>query len=522
MAGPKIFAVDLLNAASLSRARSLNADTIICNEKAKGLDHKGFDMVNAEVYRIQGTWKAYDYNKKIAQKLISRYGSKLTISNINIAKAIPKLLYWTNHRVGYLYACIDHLDWKQYEIKYIQPYLPGKRLRETIKYFYYFFSNNYRRLTTKTQIGIPPVGKDRTIGILINDEFELGVFEYIVRAIPKEKLVIFYTADINFSKYPFVDKDTKTINLKHIRKISRQPLLNPFSMDIEELNAFNVIAKDWQFISTRIEQHKHIAQSHISSLLVNVGENRPLINLLPQILGPGVRLYNTMNGIKSGEAHDADVNFTKWFVWDEQMKKLLSENCHLNGSMLAVTGHMMQDFVEHYQFRNTLSANIEKLKGRKVISVFSVRGRREEKVELLNYLYDLLQHDSSYFLIIRPHPAETRAEMILPPDGMDNVLFVNYDQENSKQSLYDQIYLSDIGIVFGSTVAIECKWMGVPVVTFEKREISNVYCADDKNILHIRHLDNVKMIIKALDKKGKQDRYHNSSSVATRMIKEML
>lgn len=521
MTGPKIFAVDVLDAGYLLKAKTLGADTIICNEEAGGIDHSAFRMINAEVYRIQGTWEAYSYNTNVAKRLVSRYRNKLKINAARIDKAIPKLLYWTNHHMGYLHACINHQGWNNYEVKYIQPYFSGRRLREIVKYFYYFFKNNAKWLKEKRHTNATKPINQCQIGILINDEFELGVFEYLIRSLPKEKLVIFYNANINFGKYTFIDESMKKMDLRKVRKYSRQYLMNPF-MAIEELNAFNIIARDWQLISTCIEQYKYIGQSGVSSLLINVGENQPLINLLPEILGDKIKVFNTMNGIKSGEAHDADVNFTKWFVWDEQMKKLLVENCGVNGSMLAVTGHMMQDFVNHYQFRNTANVDLEKLKDRKVISVFSVRGRREEKIELLNYLYDLLKQDSSYFLIIRPHPAETEEDMIFPPMGMDNIHFASYNQDNSKQSLYDQIFLSDIGIVFGSTVAIECKWMNVPVVTFEKREISNVYCADDKNIIHLRNLDNVKTIIKTLEKKGNQHRYHDNLSVATRMINEML
>ncbi len=500
----------------LQKALLLKADTIVSNERICDVSRfKDINFVNSEVYRIAGTFRAYDYNTKIIDKLYARYTSKFTINGINILKAIPKLIYWTNYKIGYLYACIqDKFDPK--DIVYCSSYLPGNKWRESIKYLKYYASNNIRYIFGGNK-SIENSVSDRSIGLLVNDEFELSVFEYLIKVIPPSDLVIFNYGNIDFLKYGYIGKEIQKVNISIIRKNARQGFVNPLVISVEELAVMNIIAKDWLAISSEIEQYKYIKSTSVKALIINVGENLPVKNLMTEIFGGGIRVYNTMNGMKSGEAHDGDVFFTKWLVWDEQMKKMLVGKCGLDPDMLSVTGHLMQDFVRDYQFRGLPGIEPQDLKDKKVISVFSVRGNREEKQETLKYLYDLAANDDSYFILVRPHPAESAKDYLLP-EGIKNIHLVTYDWEGSKQSLYDQISLSDIGIVFGSTVAMECGWMNVSSVTFEKKEVSNVYCVDGINIKHVRSIEDLGSIIRALHKKQAPKGNEVRESVAEKIL----
>jgi hypothetical protein len=178
------------------------------------------------------------------------------------------------------------------------------------------------------------------------------------------------------------------------------------------------------------------------------------------------------------------------------MKQLLIDKCYLPQDKLIVSGHLIEDVVKNYKYQNSLKIDIDMLKDKKVISVFSVRGKRFVKLDTMNYLYDLIKEDSSYFLIIRPHPSEKPEDYILPDSSTKNYLFVEYDSHNLNDTLHDQLALSDLSIVFGSTVSLDSKWMNVPCITYEKREQSLIYCTDEKWIHHVKSIDdlNTKML----------------------------
>jgi hypothetical protein len=515
--GNKIFAVDVLNKELLQKAISLGADIIVSNErKCDTSDYNNIEFVNSEVYRIPGTYEAYKYNTAIIEKLYRKHAEKFVVNGLNIRKAIPKMVYWTNYKTGYLHACIKDVL-KGAQLVYITPYLSGNKFKEILKYFKHYTSNTIKYFLKKNRLDVPKV-EGRKIGLLVNDEFEMGIFEYLVKAIPADDLVIFNYGNIDFEKFGFIGKNIMTVNINVIFKYSMQPFINPFSLSAQELAVTNTITWDWQGISKEIEQYKFMKDTSVQSVIINVGENLPGRNLMLDVFEGRKGVYNTMNGIKSGEAHDGDVFFTKWFVWDEKMKNLLTSKCGLAPDTLAVTGHLMKDFLKDFVYRDTLGIPMEKLKDKKVISLFSVRGDREEKLEAFAYLLDLLEKDDSYFLLVRRHPLEKSGVEMPGGKPLKNVHFVTYDLNNSKQTLYEQIYLSDIGIVFGSTVAIECQWMNVPVITFEKRETSNVYCVDQEKIRHVRSIEALENIVRTVQKKQRKDMHEDGTSVAEKMI----
>ena len=63
--------------------------------------------------------------------------------------------------------------------------------------------------------------------------------------------------------------------------------------------------------------------------------------------------------------------------------------------------------------------------------------------------------------------------------------------------------ISDLSICFGSTVALESKWFGVPCITFEKRDESLIYLTDNETIFHVKDLEQMIQKCKELLSIGK-------------------
>ncbi len=280
------------------------------------------------------------------------------------------------------------------------------------------------------------------------------------------------------------------------------------------------LCRNWDILNKWVSRAKQIAGSGISKIIVNEAENGIYGACMGEVMKKhGIKVYNTMNGLKAGQAQDAHVNFSKWFVWDEQMKKMLMEKCGLDQGRLVVCGHLMEDFAHDYVNHDSLAINREVLKNRKIISVFSIRSKREAKLLALNYLYDLVRNDESLVLIVRPHPSEKEEDFVLPDFQSERIHWVKYNQENSKSTLYDQISMSDVCVVFGSTVALECKWFGKSCISFETRETSLLYFAEGYDTLHVNTIDTFKSGLKSMLAREEKARVSKTDKkVAKRMV----
>jgi hypothetical protein len=210
--------------------------------------------------------------------------------------------------------------------------------------------------------------------------------------------------------------------------------------------------------------------------------------------------------MKAGQAQDTYINFDYWFVWDEKIRQLLIQKNKLPESKLIASGHLMEDKAREHQFHDSLPISKEEIKGKKVISFFSVRGRREEKLEAFDYIYKLAELNKELIFLIRLHPSENAEDIIYPPTDLNNVYTVHYTDENSKITLYDQLLISDLSICFGSTVALESKWFGVPCITYEKRDESLIYLIDDETIFHVKSKDEFIQKFDDLLSVGKKER----------------
>jgi predicted glycosyltransferase len=104
---------------------------------------------------------------------------------------------------------------------------------------------------------------------------------------------------------------------------------------------------------------------------------------------------------------------------------------------------------------------------------------------------------------------------------MDNYYFVEYSNNNLNDTLHDQLFLSDLSIVFGSTVALDSKWMNVPCITYERREESLVYCIDNDWIYHVKSLDELHSKMNELLAEKKVKSMDSSKSVSGNIIEEL-
>lgn len=493
-----------LDAKELQKVLKSKANTIVCIEISNEIIiPNNIQVINADKYRIEGTWEIYRFNQKIVNKLINCFSSSFKISGFKIHKALNKTLYWTNNKIGSLQLAYNQIN-EPKQIINANNFYSGNFTLEIIKFLHITFKNNYKALNNR-EASIKNF-KEAKIGVLVNDEFELNLYLDLLNIISiDEDIILFHYGNISNSLINKLPEKVISINLSELKSYKFQSLFNPFKLNTIELKSLNFILAEWGNFSNEIYRYKYIKSLGIKKLLVNVAENMAVRNLMVEVFQSQIVVYNTMNGLKGGEAQDADIYFDYWFVWDSDMKEMMIKKCNIPEKKLIVSGHLTKDKLLNWVYKESLKLNLDELHSKKVISFFSNRGFRKEKVDALKMLYEFMEMNLDYFLIVRPHPLEKENEYIKPDKNLKNVFFVPDEFKISKEALFDQLYLTDLSIVMGSTVALESAWMGVESLSLEYKQESIIYNSDSNKIKHVKNIQELLNIISVVQKKKHQN-----------------
>lgn len=494
---------------------------IVCNDcQINGLD-KHVQILRTDAFRVEGSWETYRFNTKTTLSLKSKRSRLFKCLGFDISPAIAKLTYWSNYKVGAVKACLKQFDNKNYNILDLSDFTSASKPKSILKCIFLQASSllsAFGKSKKQKELKFSPA----EIGILIKEDLEFALYASLIEKLKAHKVIVFHYGNISKELFSKLDAGIQTIDLSAIITKPQLPLFNPFFLDKHQLHVAKTIASSWPELTNEISRYQMILRTGIKCLLINEGENLPYRNLLKVVFGSQVRVFNTMNGIKAGEAQDADVNFDAWFVWDEGMKELLANRCKLPESMLLNVGHLARDFKSSHRFENRLGLDLLLLKSKIVITIFSVRGKRNEKTDVEELLLNLLKSRDDIYIVYKPHPLEVNEDFLFNEVNTDAVYIVPDTFKNSKDVLYELISLSDVSIVFGSTVALESSWFETPCLTVEYRNQSIVYATDGKDILHIYDKNGLQSELSYLKKKKSEAFETNSQSVSDKIARYLV
>lgn len=473
-------------------------------------------FVNCTKYRVESTWYTWKKNAAIIEKFKQKCPQLFDLNGFDLTLSIQKAMYWSNFKTGFLWYALEEEFANQ-----SNPLIDQMHAVNPMSVRFRYYKTRISGGSKQEELLLKPSQHGNKV-IHIKNNFQLGLYQNILNDIYGQsdyEIFVDYRVDKQMLSL-FSYKKFKFLSNEYVRYKFPKVKLDGFNDG--DWFVLNCILLHWNEINECYSIAKNLMSAHPKIVLLNEAENGIYGALISEVMRKnGVKVYNTMNGIKSGESQDAFINFDKWFVWDQQMKKLLMEKCCLPEEQLIVSGHLIEDVVRNYTYQNSLKIDPSALASKKVISLFSVRGKRYVKLETLTFLYDLLKNDDSYFLMIRPHPSEKPEDYVLPESALNNFYFVEYGNHNLNDTLHDQLSLSDISIVFGSTVSLDSKWMSVPCITYERRESSLVYCVDNDWIHHVKSIDELKEKMNELLIHKKEKKKDIGKSVSSFIIEEM-
>jgi len=501
----KALLIYTLTESSYQNALKQGVDVVICFESKLPADQSQITIILADDYRIEGSWKAYEYNRQLWNSMKAKSANEWQIKGIDISPMVLKKWYWGNQAIGSIFAAAEPYKNSHEWIVQVS-YFSKNRIKQTLKWFKLQFISWYKSIVDKTTV--PPI-INRKIGVLINNEFELLQYRSILEHLPEQDILVFHYGNINLNSLGAI----ATVNIANIQSSIPFKCFTYFKWNTEELSAYNFLQSKWFNTANAIERINYIKSSSVSVLLMNVAENLPLRNLLKPILGNDVILCNTMNGLKAGEAHDTDVNFDYWFVWNQSLKSLLHTTCQIPLDKLIEVGHLSQDLIAHYTNQNTHNAFLEQHKGKRVVSVFSVKGDRLEKITIIKWMHQVIASRPDVVFMYKRHPLETVSN--LQHLTSERIYLVPDQFSNDKQALYDQIYASEFIIVFGSTVAYESAWLNTKAYNFELRKTPFIQQGSDPYIQTISSTNELDKVLAETPKE--KPAIQPSTSVAKRI-----
>jgi hypothetical protein len=289
------------------------------------------------------------------------------------------------------------------------------------------------------------------------------------------------------------------------------------------INKFYLLLTIRQHIINTIEVNLKNLTSHLSAIFLVAQENTGFGNVTA-LMGKkfGIITVNSHNGVKLPYPYSRDNHFDIWCCWDEQMKKLLHEKCFIDEGQLVITGHLMEDVARKHSYQNSFDGFYNPALKNKIISLFSTNENPIGKWETINALIQFVNSRNDLQLLIRLHPSEDKSEWNIFHNVSSNKIKIIFPVQDDRTQilLYDQLLISDVSVVFGSTVAIESTWFDVPCITMEAKEKSMLYAVDGKKIFHEKSANNLIIRIESLLEK-KKEISHRKTSVAQR-IKEVV
>jgi hypothetical protein len=458
------------------------------------------NLINVSGYRVPGTWKTLQYIDAVLKKIVKKSPDIFHVNGYDTYNALLKELYWSNFRIGSLYYAIEQLK-GDYKIEYCQPYFKANYVKELLKWF----RNSISLLKENSELGLAAnqdLKKNYKIGFIINNDFIFNLYENLLSKFKADEILLILENNLNeFNKkkistsgYNFIYKSS----LSKSKTKTAFKFINPFFYSAVELEIINVFLRYRSTIIKAIDVYSGIKEFNLTKIVINEAENIPELLLLKSVLGNSTLVYNTMNGAKSGEAHDTILNINGWFVWDEFMKDFMYKNGVPLGVKLLPFGHLSFDNAVNHKFSN--SFNLPVNPNPVIISLFSVNDDRPEKNSVLKLIDKILnQHPGKFLFLYRKHPAE-KSDLQLPISN--DFIEINYNQNNSKTTLYDQLTISDLSIVYGSTVALESTWFKVPCITFEPFPNTILHFINSAYLIHIDSIDVLENFILKTPKKN--------------------
>lgn len=452
-------------------------------------------------------WDKYHYDRQIIDEFLEAFEIKVEgfSEQINWKNTLSKILVWDGFNMDLKFDYTDLiLNRKSGIFKSAAKWLINK------KKAYKYNSNK----------PWPEVLHQCTHLFFLMNKGEIEVLLPLLKSLQhKAKLALVYEHDDTKDQcdgWPLFKLNT--INIRH-KKIKVIPKKTPSN---KALFVFNALLREKNQLQDYAVFFKNLKakNQHLQKIIFVAGENKYVANFCYQIFkDSNVKLENLMNGAKYGWPNDADVDFNTWYVWNDKMKTFLVNNAKVNPDILKVVGHPLEDLYNRHVYtgENRLLNNL-KLQHEQIFALFTTSLKFENKLILYKKVIEFVKENPKIGLIIKAHPSDKETSFFDKYKFCSQVIIF---EGFSKQLLADIICSSSLTISFGSTISFESIWLGVPNISFEEFEETQLPIESDI-FFHLNDLSKFKELLKKKTKKSNKIGLRDNLEVTREYVDSIL
>ena len=494
MAANRVLAVNDLKTVHLIVALLVRCNTLVFNANfvankflLRLIVKKKISTVTAYRYRISGTKALY---KKISEFVAAAGGTNLAVlvwKGYDLSRAVRKELYWSNFSYGGIYAALQKGDRLVYREKNA---LDFSFLRASKIFAKYLISLTNKRENKVLSTSVDKVvEKKGHVIFLLKSPTDIALLHEVIVA-NAENCILVYTKTLA-SKVKILFSGIVQIEVNE-----RAPMPWHGKLPFKKIRYWEIADAANRLIPDceRYLLALGLANIKDAKVLVMVeGENYAPYAVCTQIARTnGCKSVNVMNGMKAGEAHDSDVDFDYWALWDDEMMEFFERECFLKETTTCNLGHLAYDDFVKRAYCNSIQIQ-QKNSDHIYVTLFLSGSKSSNDAEFWTSIFSSLnkfvaQFQHVYFLI-KEHPTKKFAfQFISELEHQSNFLPVKNNKFENDQIIFDCLSVSKFAITFGSTTALNCIWLGKPCFNFELNENESLLYFSSATVPRIRNV----------------------------------
>ncbi len=499
----KIFVTERINRKLLSRLITKKFNGVVYLDADAGANETSFPeltLCHARKCYQEAGWHGYGILEKRIEAVRRKSPELITYQAIDLAAALVKDLYWRTSREFMLdYACGRFFPAATAIVRNKSPHV------KDLIYCLYLLLNGYLKYIAALLSGRRRSVREnihRKCLIRIEDKVTYVFYRNLLKELGYENITAF---QINKP----LEKETAALLSGHripsvdVSSIRASGFINPVSaarlMFMLPATQVKEIIEARTSVLDRVAQYEALAKCGAKVIINNAAECDSG-GMVMGLTGKkyGITTINTMNGTKSRDAFNSGTGFDLWFVHDEGLKKMLCETYKLPPERIAVHGHLLEDEARGHRYGGSLDKYMDRIKGKRIISVFTQPLAVEERNGVLGFLRKLTGKENDILVLIRLHPVEKEDQFATETAGLLNghMIILPYSRSATNESLFDLLLHTHVAISFASMVSYQASWLGVPSINFEYREQSVLTYIDGKKVIHINSTEALEPALK--------------------------
>lgn len=486
----KIAVTQVISKSLIEKFISIKIDAVIYFKIEDGLSlielSKKFKLINAFEDPVETNWFNYNLVTSKLEKLKRISPDIFFYKGFNLESGLNKDLFWSFIIKNSLLSQVESYKSESNEFLF---YNQRSFITSKLALFKRLFISKHKSYSFLMNQNLSIY--ENKIFFRMNDLNLGNIYGNLFTKIDRHNLVSYQSSifskkietDPYINKY-FSENIKSEIIFKNCYKFKLVEKIKLFLTDEDPdfLNAFIYLFNN---LCNHVDEYQKLFKAGVKKIVLNAAENEGEGNVICTLANThNVLTFNYMNGTKARDPQNSETFFDYWFMPDKKTQDLIMSYKRMSKEQLPITGHLLQELAEKYQYSGSLNNIIDDKFKYKVIALLTSPIFDMEKVEVETFLIKYLKKHNDIIVLVRKHPSEITNEKFIH----ERIIHLpNFEDKFPDNSLFDLFLKSDVAISFSSMVSYQASWFSIPSFNYELSEKSRLPFVDNEKIFHINN-----------------------------------